>query len=882
MKVKVLLDRQGYIDKQAAKADSGKISGRISGEEITIEVSELAHVVGDKGYTFSPAVYGGRSRKQENFSEIQLFGIDIDKGISYKEITDKCKRIGLPVLFSYHTLSSSSAYPKYRLVFSHIVPITNSDIAKSVLGMLKTLFPEADGSCFELARMFFGGKKLIEVNDDATFRIDVLANKFQECLYIRDKTSYIRNLSRFAKQYNIGYDKFGLRICTYQFGTSEGEMAEKMGNCIKDIIPIPQSSAQIVVEELKDRLSTSTVSSACVPERLYIEKIAEGKLISVCRLYRDLREVKYLPHGAKFLLATNLRFLKGYKKRFFRYLHQYDNDENYIKRWEYQWRKIERDYKYNPENCNPEDCPYYDRCIHEKNIVSTVIGRRKIVHTDNEKYVTLNEAYIRTRNSIYEAVEKVDKDIHLIKAQTGIGKTHIYTELVRSGKLKFIIAVPTVKLKREISWKLGDIAVEVVSLQELLLPDDVREKVELLYSRGLHKEARKYIAHYAKDLPDGFYAKEQCMDYLKYKEKLRDGSKSIIMTHAQLLNLNYEDTNGYIVLVDEDILLTVLRDVKAVSVSDLEAAVSNGLITGVKAEELKQILKEEKGRYQRSIFQDRFSYINEEEMDKAAIDEDINSLLQAGSYYLDKNNGMLNYFVPKKVPEQKIIVMSATLDYEIYKAYFSNRKIHIYDIPKVLYKGRVIQYSFYSMSRRNISELESEGWKKETLLNDMLDMTEERIDYGISFKEWDNLLQKKLPMEPRHFGNSAGTDIYCGKNGIIIGTPHLREESYKLIACYLGIDVNEKVCIMKRITVDYNGFQFFLMSYKNPLLREIQLYMISSELEQSIGRSRLLRNDAKVFVFSNFPCEQAILHQEEYLTKDIADSEWRSCPRKTG
>ena len=41
------------------------------------------------------------------------------------------------------------------------------------------------------------------------------------------------------------------------------------------------------------------------------------------------------------------------------------------------------------------------------------------------------------------------------------------------------------------------------------------------------------------------------------------------------------------------------------------------------------------------------------------------------------------------------------------------------------------------------------------------------------------------------------------------------------------------------------------------MLREIQLYLIESELIQAVGRARLLRNDCTVTVLSNLPITQA-------------------------
>lgn len=65
--------------------------------------------------------------------------------------------------------------------------------------------------------------------------------------------------------------------------------------------------------------------------------------------------------------------------------------------------------------------------------------------------------------------------------------------------------------------------------------------------------------------------------------------------------------------------------------------------------------------------------------------------------------------------------------------------------------------------------------------------------------------------------------------------------------------------------VDYNGYNFLITTYEDALLREIQLHSLESELEQAIGRARLLRYDCTVWLFCGFPCEQAELHMENYL-----------------
>ena len=56
-----------------------------------------------------------------------------------------------------------------------------------------------------------------------------------------------------------------------------------------------------------------------------------------------------------------------------------------------------------------------------------------------------------------------------------------------------------------------------------------------------------------------------------------------------------------------------------------------------------------------------------------------------------------------------------------------------------------------------------------------------------------------------------------------------------------------------------------LTAYHDSILQEIQLYSLESELEQCVGRARLLRKNCTVYVFSAFPCEQAEIITGDYL-----------------
>lgn len=107
-----------------------------------------------------------------------------------------------------------------------------------------------------------------------------------------------------------------------------------------------------------------------------------------------------------------------------------------------------------------------------------------------------------------------------------------------------------------------------------------------------------------------------------------------------------------------------------------------------------------------------------------------------------------------------------------------------------------------------------------------------------------------------HFGNTEGSNSLEGEDILVIGTPYHAEFLYKLTAFALGIDFNEDE-EMKTQTVEHNGYRFLFRTYGNEGLRAVQFWMLESELEQAVGRARLLRNRCEVHLFSNFPLSQS-------------------------
>lgn len=113
-----------------------------------------------------------------------------------------------------------------------------------------------------------------------------------------------------------------------------------------------------------------------------------------------------------------------------------------------------------------------------------------------------------------------------------------------------------------------------------------------------------------------------------------------------------------------------------------------------------------------------------------------------------------------------------------------------------------------------------------------------------------------------YFGKTEGFNVYEGKNLLVLGTPHNVPFIYQLIGCSLGYEADEKMTVLE---AENNGYLFQIMTYKNQDMRNLQFYFLESELEQAVGRARLLRYPCTVYLFSNFPLMQAEINQGDYM-----------------
>ena len=147
------------------------------------------------------------------------------------------------------------------------------------------------------------------------------------------------------------------------------------------------------------------------------KKIRPQKGSTQCRLLDDFRSGKQLDHDTRFAIYTNLINIHGGKRYFFKVTGRFYGEDTYQK-----WKKSTKyTGDYHPKRCSPEFCPYYGICEHEGTIVETLSMDRQ-VYLRKETYVSIDEAEACLRENLERALQSMDTGIHLIRAQTGLGK----------------------------------------------------------------------------------------------------------------------------------------------------------------------------------------------------------------------------------------------------------------------------------------------------------------------------------------------------------------------------------------------------------------------------------------------------------------------------
>lgn len=852
MKVSVSLDKREY----GAKPDKREIPGikkRAACNWQDIEIAELAQLVGERGCSMIPAQMEG-GLAAANCRAEQLFVLDFDDGISFAETEARCGLSGLPITFAYHTFSSDCECERFRVVFALDCLVEEEFSRNVVMGMLHAIFPECDHNCRDYARLFFGGKGLLCVHPEAC----VCMEQIMAAFYSRagEHGNFKRQIIIFCNKNRIFiYNEMPLIIKKCMLH----EYGEIMDSVRIHIIG-ESTKTPICIAECNKNMQQSLTCK--VPQR----RVAlQGE--TNCQLLNDFLGGGDVDHAAKFAIATNLRGLRGGAKKFLETIRTYDT-ESFDK-----WKKDMKYMRvYKPQSCSRDFCPYYDECNQAGNMIETLAMDRKVICRNKDSLVSIDQAADCLRQNLEEAFLSRLKGIHLIKAQTALGKTSVYMDLIVKYRThKFIVALPTNRLKEQVAKDLccrlpeQEVFMTLSVENSNLVPPEIKAAISDYHKSGIHNMTRKKLKAYydeIKDDPSKRAVAEECKKLMDGLRAMKD-ERVIVTTHAYLLQISPGFLDGYTVIIDEDILqLQFFNRCYEASVSSIKEVMEKG--PGAYAGIAQKVIQAQPDVFTRTVPVGNIWRNGEDMEDMGGIrDENLYDLVYADTFVkkVDDETGdvRVHYYCAGRLEPVKYIILSATLNRGLYEKYFSgDMDVFMYPETKAAYKGKLHQYTYHSLGRKDLAG-------KMQVFQYACDLADNENLNIITFKKFQNSFAKGNIL-PLHFGNATGINAYKGQDLAIIGTPFNIDVSYKLVACHLGADVNRPEDKRPRVRrVEYNGYSFLLVTYADELLREVQMYSLESELEQCVGRARLLRENCTVYVFSSFPCAQAEIHMENYL-----------------
>lgn len=557
-------------------------------------------------------------------------------------------------------------------------------------------------------------------------------------------------------------------------------------------------------------------------------------LYTSCKLFKEFAYGESLNHEDFLFIARNMCGADKGKKVFLDIMDKRTSNKN--------WREMLNGIiKGNVPIQGCEICKYSNVCCHCSNMLETANPKlNEIKVTKLPEYVNILEAEKDLKDKFSQAVKSDEKGIHIIKAQTGLGKTKTYIDYLKSADMPCVIAVPTHELKEEIYQRAVRNGIINISCTPAFPMDMVSKKiadeVDHLYKIGAGKEVMMHLTMILSELNKSEKDYQIIKEFLEESKRTTEFKGHIITTHAKLITVSENSFTNHQIIIDEDILRQIYNT-SFVSISDIRKVINNKNIPYNLTNELRKFLHE-KG-YRACDDKIEIGHIS----DLSNIDVNIYGLLNAEITYADDKNVL--FIDRKRLSYDKVIIMSATAEHKLYEMLFKDRKIFRYECKKTRYIGKVIQHTDSSYSRFNLkNDIEK--------INKLIYVTKGKP--VITFQSIECKFDTKY-----HFGNVEGLNLLEGKDLFVIGLPNLPEEVYKLFGMCAGADIKGK---MRPQRIEYNCCSFRVNTFDNPALRMIQIWLLSSQLEQAVGRARLLRNDCKVEVYSGFPVEQA-----EYINK---------------
>lgn len=899
------------------KKEYGKIQRTICNAENVKELDfkAFAKYVGEFGCCWKSALLVGGS-KNENFSEAYVLSLDFDNGITIEDFTSKANDLGLTPSFIYKTFSHTDENHRFRAVWRLNEVITMPQLKTALQIMLMEVFPECDDACKDLSRLWVGGKELVNYNEMITLNIDNLLNACVNAVYIKYGVNGAKELKKFCKKIGINiYNKMPFAIknvlkmeencpnSNYIYNREMDKNLPKIDNIevfnydnlifsfdTKSYDQAKNKNTKANIQSIKgDKLDRVTINFDILKEK--------------CTLFNEFVTGTKLSHNEIKHISFNLYDCKGYPtiledtlKKF-----SYNNWEN-----KYNTYVSAVNYRYDCSSCS-KNCRHFHNCFNPFTIKEKYYGKEgKIQQLYQPNLMPLATAETELQK-VYNIINNMSKQHFLfVRAVTGLGKTELLKLLVNQN---IIIGVSNHKLGLETFERLyphNNNLLYVKALNTDLMPNELQNEINRYYDLGLACEVRQLVIDEKNRLEKETKKPAYYDDMVEYIESLNaiPEANTMLLTHHRI---SYGNNNNKIdtIIFDEDFLKSfinyanyeyahILKDLQDLQEYCDTLPLNEGarLITS-EIESFFNDIKDNKDN--NNWFENKLNKLIKDtdsrkillhytKDNKDKLNSNIFKVMNAEYVVLkqDKYIHTVSGTALKQLSKYKVIVMSATIDDEIHpmfiKKYLPEKQILFKDISNVETKGKIMCNCGYAFSRHGLT---NKSEKQDQALEQIL--SSDKYNNIITFKD-NNLIdvEKYNKTKILHYGATEGIDAYKGQNLCVIGTPHNNSVLYE--AYYVLLTGNNPVSDTWKVKeVEKYGYKFSINTYENEedsLLTRIQLYMLYSEIIQAVGRARILRTDAKVYVFSALPLPNATIigvnkanlkHIEESVNAEVLE-----------
>ena len=756
-------------------------------------VEELTKCI-EQGIPVTAQVYDSNKRRATNFIAQTMFALDFDDTLKLSEIEAICADYKLPFNFGYPTYSHTDSNPRYRIVFICDGEVRHPKLATDLNKAFSIIFNcMNDGACKDLARVWLGTNK-------KAFRGDLNAT-FNP-----------------VNVFNIANEKTGDNGNTILYRYSN--------NDIPLICDETDKQSQRLIDNWK-------------PEDLF-----------ECKLFKTFYEGGGTPLlGCKLndtelmCMASNLMRLEGGEQLYKACLKKNANysDEKFSKISYLRNQSHYHTYligKYSPfEEDQPNQLQFqtFPELLRKK-------GRVEVDPTKQPRIYTLDEAEQEMKRWVDVANADTGNTVYVFKAAPGLGKSRHFIN-----KKGIVIGFPNNNLKNEqYAWsKLSDDEKLVTPEALIKFSKPVQAFLNALYNKGLNENAFfriKDLANGKSLFEDGHVDYEDmnfAIEYLKQNKAIKDAStdKTVFTTHTRLLHQSF---NHDTYVFDENAFNTIFEHHKT-SVAELTSIKMHLTLRGYVVDELEEVLMVKgTGIHSTPNFTDYVDIVKEV-IRADRFDTNVLKFFQSSRFMFDGE--FIHYEVNhlSKLPtDKKLIFLDATASRTLNEKIFGKRLVFV-DISNVELQGTLIQDTSKSCSKKG---LDSYHDKVSAKVGSMPVIT--HTGYKKHFAN---------PVDTLHFGSLTGSNTLSGKDFCVVGTMTYHPTYYQFLADRLNIKCNDYT--MKNLKVTYEGRRFWFTTFENPELQRLHLEQVEGELIQGVHRARLIRTDATVKLYSNFPLLQA-------------------------